>query len=250
MVSGSHFHRVGLRDVLGSRAFYILRRGHIIGRYYLGLTYDPDYAYVRKLKPNCTILDVGANGGQSALEFGRLRPDANIISFEANLDNLADLRIARWVLGDKYQYHHVALSDRTENARLYVPVVGNTPLPGEASLELELLDEVQDRIGKITKIIEHPVALRTLDSFGLVPDFVKIDVQGHEPAVLRGMSQLIQDHRPVIMLEMCAGFEEVKDFLHKAGYSLFIYDPNRDELSPSDTPTTVNFFALPDERAG
>lgn len=232
-------------NALGPRAFHFLRRIFILGRHFFGITYDADYAYVRGLKSNCTIIDIGANGGQSAIEFARLRPDAKIISFEANQDNLKDLDLARRLIGPRYSYHHVALSDRSGEACLYVPIVGNTPVPGEASLEPELLEDVQDRIGKITTILKHPVSLRTLDSFALAPDFVKIDVQGHEPAVLRGMARTIEAHRPAIMIERGADFDTVRKFLDHVGYKLFIYDRGADQLVPCEVPNTGNFVALP-----
>ena len=50
---------------------------------------------------------------------------------ETKLKNLA---VVRRVLGQRFTYHHVALSDRSGNGCLYVPVVGKKPVPGEASL--------------------------------------------------------------------------------------------------------------------
>jgi hypothetical protein len=40
------------------------------------------------------------------------------------------------------------------------------------------------RIGNISKVLDYTVSLRTLASYGLA---LKIDVQGHELGVLRGM---------------------------------------------------------------
>ena len=45
------------------------------------------------------------------------------------------------------------------------------------------------------------VEIRTLDSYGLAPDLIKIDVEGFEPQVLRGARQTIARHRPLIMFE-------------------------------------------------
>jgi hypothetical protein len=124
-------------------------------------------------------------------------------------------------------------------------MVGNTPVPGEASLEAELLNDIQDRIGTITAVLERPVSLRTLDSFALAPDFIKIDVQGHEPAVLRGMIETIAKHRPAIMIERGANFDTVRELLKDAGYELFIYDVTTGELVASDVPASLNFIAMP-----
>ncbi len=45
------------------------------------------------------------------------------------------------------------------------------------------------------------VTIRSLDSFCLKPDFIKIDVQGSEPLVLKGGEGTIKAHRPVILIE-------------------------------------------------
>jgi hypothetical protein len=37
---------------------------------------------------------------------------------------------------------------------------------------------------------------------GLRPGFVKVDVEGAEPFVLRGMQQTLRAHRPIVMLEL------------------------------------------------
>ena len=45
------------------------------------------------------------------------------------------------------------------------------------------------------------VEVITLDSLGLAPGFVKLDVEGCELAALIGGEQTIRTHRPVVMLE-------------------------------------------------
>jgi FkbM family methyltransferase len=218
------------------RAFHMLRRVRLLTRYYLGITYDPNYAYVRHLPNGCTILDVGANAGQSALEFARLRPDANVVSFEANPDNLTDLALVRRVLGQQFAFHHVALSDQCGSGRLYVPIVGNTAVPGEASLQPELFAEFPN-------VVDYPVPLRTLDSYELAPHFVKIDVQGSELNVLRGMARTLERYRPVLLIEPGASFEEVRQFLDNAGYSSYAYDVSADRMLTLDA-NRGDFFAM------
>lgn len=45
------------------------------------------------------------------------------------------------------------------------------------------------------------VAVITLDSLSLAPDFLKLDVEGCELFALQGGEQTIRTHRPVVMLE-------------------------------------------------
>ena len=50
--------------------------------------------------------------------------------------------------------------------------------------------------------IPAPTIDQLVDALGLRPGFVKVDVEGAEPFVLRGMQDTLQTHRPVVMLEV------------------------------------------------
>ncbi len=57
----------------------------------------------------------------------------------------------------------------------------------------------------------------------LVPDMVKIDVEGAEMEVLRGARQLMHEHSPIFVLEYCVADyqdEDPLDFLTEQGYML------------------------------
>ena len=49
------------------------------------------------------------------------------------------------------------------------------------------------------------VEIRTLDSFDLAPDFIKIDTEGFEYFILQGGEQTVKKHRPVIIVEQKKG---------------------------------------------
>lgn len=61
------------------------------------------------------------------------------------------------------------------------------------------------------------ISLMSLDEFQITPDFIKIDVEGYEPKVLRGAADTIARSRPVMLIEVNSGA------LERAGSS-------RDEL--------------------
>jgi hypothetical protein len=78
---------------------------------------------------------------------------------------------------------------------------------------------------------EVEVALTTGDS-ALTRDhpvgLIKIDVEGLEPQVLKGLAQTIESHRPVVVLEQLAsaidatsGGSEVSNIMRKHGYRAF-----------------------------
>lgn len=61
-------------------------------------------------------------------------------------------------------------------------------------------------------------------------DFVKLDVEGHEPAVLDGMQKIIRRHHPAFLIEINDGFTSgstgstVARFMHSLGYSMHYFD--------------------------
>jgi FkbM family methyltransferase len=232
--------------------FYISRRLYVLSRYYLGAIYDNDLLFVRNLGPTPLLVDIGANAGQSALCMAQLSPGARIVSFEANSANITDLRVVRRILGARYAYHHAALSDKAGQGWLKVPIAGRTPVPGESSLEDDAFEQedLEERIGAVARIERQAVGLSTLDSYGLAADFIKIDVQGHELAVIKGSIDTIRRRRPVFMIETNdRNFAAIRDRFAREGYHLSTYDPDRNTLSPCGHPTGINFFALHDEHA-
>ncbi len=61
-------------------------------------------------------------------------------------------------------------------------------------------------------------------------DFVKLDVEGHEPAVLDGMQEIIKRHHPTFLIEINDGFatgstgSAVARIMQSLGYSMHYYD--------------------------
>jgi FkbM family methyltransferase len=72
------------------------------------------------------------------------------------------------------------------------------------------------------------VDVRTLDSFNLEPDFLKIDTEGYELFVLKGAEQTLRKFKPVVIVEQKPGNGErfglddiaAVDWLIRLGYKL------------------------------
>ena len=131
-----------------------------------------------------TVYDIGANWGYYPLMLGTdPRFGGAVEAFEVAPRTAEDLRrvVAGAGLGRRVRVHGFGLSDRDGTAFLR-----------------------RTRHSYLAGIAESgdPVAVRRLDSLALPPpDLIKIDVEGHEAAVLRGGLDLIARHRPLIFLE-------------------------------------------------
>jgi FkbM family methyltransferase len=147
------------------------------------------------------FVDIGANNGLYSILAAKIRPDANVIAFEpyppahgALLANLALNSVEANVF-----VHKLALSDSAGETTLYVPDGSHGLLETSASLE----PDFQSTVRTIT------VRKAQLDDIGLNTRIavMKIDVEGHEAAVLRGASRCLEQDRPIVFAEMLPGAE-------------------------------------------
>ena len=84
-------------------------------------------------------------------------------------------------------------------------------------------------------------------------DAVKIDVEGHENPVLRGMKGFLRQQRPVVMFEYLkrTDIRQTITTFNDVGYSVFELTPSgvRRIASPSDVKPLQDLFACPNENA-
>lgn len=151
----------------------------------------------RTLDPRKAAVDVGANVGM--VTYLLSRHARNVYAVEPNPALAANLRSA--FRGRRVEVLPYALSDESGTADLLIPSAGGQELTGRSSLEPDANGDLPVR--RVT------VPRRTLDQLAL-PDvgFVKIDVEGHELAVLRGARGLLTGHRPSLMIEAEEKFGE------------------------------------------
>lgn len=147
-----------------------------------GLASDADY-----------ILDVGANTGIYALAASALRPSAKVLAVEPVPRIFAKLQRNIELNGFSTLAAAVAASDRNGTATLY-----------DFADEHEYSASLEHGMGGT---IETVVPTCTLDSlldrfeFPRI-DLMKIDVERHEPAALRGMRKFLESCRPTILIEI------------------------------------------------
>ncbi len=143
-----------------------------------------------------TMLDVGANTGVYALAAAALRPDAQVIAFEPVSRVCDRLRVNVALNSSNIVVENVAVSDRSGVATLYDT---DTEHVYSASLEYEMLGEAYTR--------SYEVPTVTLDEYCATNgirrvDLIKIDVERHEPAVVRGAKRVLEKNRPSILVEV------------------------------------------------
>jgi len=163
----------------------------------------------RKLGPGATFFDVGANIGFFTLFGARLvGPAGRVLAFEPVPANAAAIRAHAAANGFRWvEVREQAVGERSERTTLSVP--------SDASWAFL---EHRDPGRKVAeRLAVEAVALDDLRDLPR-PDVVKIDTEGAEADVLRGMRGLVERHRPVILAEMHANNAEFADLAESLGY--------------------------------
>lgn len=209
-------------------------QGRYVAYHRLGLVHEHDFRALPRLVPEApSVVDVGGNSGQSVLSILRVLPAARIVSFEPLSANVEQLRrLAARFPGLTVEPY--ALSDREGDALVHWPVYNGKPMSGLASLdEREAAGWLSPRTvygfrQGLLEVCSERIRLRTLDSYGLAPDLIKIDVQGAEELVIRGALRTIERSRPVILTERAG--PDVQRLLDPLGYRPHVY--RRGRLEP------------------
>lgn len=133
-----------------------------------------------------TFVDVGANVGIMAFTAARIvGPGGRVICFEPNDANAQNL--LRGIVENRFaafvQLHQLALSNESQ---IYSLAGQSNTFLVEAGVA-----------GRRTQAVPGDVVLAAEKRV----DFIKIDIEGHEPFALSGLSSTIRNHRPRILCE-------------------------------------------------
>jgi FkbM family methyltransferase len=189
-LSGAATARGRLMDSLPAWISLRLRSERNLRRV-LGL--HPPADLITELVPSArAAVDVGANRG--IYTYWIHKRASAVDAFEPQP------RFARYIREARLRgvrVHEVALSDRTGSGRLVVPDDDGLAHLAPTS-RAQLIAETPASLTGVAL----DVATRSLDSFALMDvGFIKIDVEGHEMAVLRGGRETIERCGPVVFVE-------------------------------------------------
>lgn len=188
--------------------------------FFLGRWYDLGAQLVidEHVHSGDTVIDVGANRGMFALYSSKgVGAKGRVRCFEPNPTCVA--KLARTIHVNKIsniEVTNAGLSDRNETLDLFVPDAGaDTGLGTFASYA----DGTEAAIS--SRLLVGDEALR-----GIRPNFIKIDVEGFEAKVIRGLTQTLRQHKPTLYMEMVprhleragSSIAEVTDLMTGLGY--------------------------------
>ena len=189
----------------------------------------------RELKAGMVCIDIGSNIGYYAtLESKLVKKNGKVISIEPSppnfkilqknvkLQNFSNIETYNFACGDCDGTVKFSVSNRSNWSR----VVSEKESESMKDEDLTIID----------------VPIKKLDTFLTeIPktkiDIIRMDIEGYEYAALRGMTQTIEKHKPLLIFELhqvFLGFEKTKEMLldlKNIGYEIKYYI-NRDMDMP------------------
>lgn len=217
---------------------------------YLKHNYEPVVTkYIKKfLHEGRTFVDVGAClGYYSLLTSGIVGPKGRVLALEPDLKNYS------------YAHDNIMMNDFTDNIHLIEAAASDKK--GKANLNIS-----EHNIG-CHSLFKSKLSGHT-DEVAIVPtvridevidhvDMIKIDVEGHEYQVLKGMSRLFDnnDNDMIIIQEFCPRLlnnDALKDLMtiwERYAHNLFVIDEKKKKLKPT-CPENLFQIGLSDMKEG
>jgi FkbM family methyltransferase len=175
------------------------------------------------IRPGDNIIEVGGHIGYLSVFFSHLIGDEGKIHvFEPGSENFRYLSL-NCAARKNVTVHKKAVSDIDGFLTLYVENLSGQN--NSLIKDFSTLSGNQLNAGVKADIFEEKVESLSLDKFvnetKIIPDFVKIDVEGAEDLVLSGMKNILMNHKPTLMLETTQKHDEIFSNLNAIGYVVF-----------------------------
>ena len=213
---------------------------------------EPELRVVRYLvKPGDTVIDIGANVGVYSKILSELvGPEGHVYSiepfpptFEILCHNVRKLRL------DNVVPINVAVSDSQAVVTMSLPYDSSG---AETHYRASIITD-RPKEGKIktANVQATTIDSRFLSASGTI-SFIKCDVEGHEPACIKGAVKFLAQSKPAWLIEVSgepdntdSAAHHVFKILHDHGYSAWWYDGSKlIKRRPGDKST--NYFFLKD----
>jgi FkbM family methyltransferase len=206
--------------------------------------------YSRFLTPESYCIDAGANLGFHTIQFGKF--SKKVFAFEPQLLIFNQL-CANILFNDLNEViipHRKALGDKFEEKQLWN--IEHEDWVGNGAHNWGGRGIIQDNYGgersSDNEFRDYDVVeVITIDSLNIPQcDLIKIDIQGYEYFAFLGAQNLLQTHKPVILLENPTSADDCdvksKTYLKELGYELYRFGVGNKEDCIVIHPESKNYL--------
>lgn len=222
--------------------------------------HEKDYSVLERFHglDSRTIIDIGANVGQSTLSFLKLT-QMDIIAVEPQPNMAQPLYIIADMIGNgRVQIESKGIGKACGEMTFYIPEF-EKECAEEASFSKE---RAMARVNsaKLTDLkegnglIEIKVPVTTIDNLAVKLKkpvfFIKIDAEGMEKEIIQGGAETIRDFHPLVLLEFNSGRQqkEILDFMNSIyKYHIRYWNFKKKIFEDSNRTGSLNYFMVPDD---
>jgi len=214
--------------------FFVKNCADVIqGHHFRGEFYETDELAIMAevIRPGSVIADIGSNVGNHAVYFEKFLAAREVILFEVNPDAIAILLLNQ-ALNGCTSWNTAYLRYALSNKFAAISIVAAKP----------------DNLGG-TKFREDEAGeLRCMPGDSVLAgrpiDFIKLDVEGSEIAVLNGLKETIRRWRPILFVEVLSrnrpafeallahhAYDIAREFTRYPGFTNYLITPRRADVS-------------------
>ena len=212
--------------------------------------FEEDFEGVKLLNFNesVNIIDVGASDGIASKFFSKNLNAHSIICYEPhnfyinilNKLNIKNLIIKPFAIGNKNTF-------KTIYYPRYKFFFKNFDLITYTHYDKQFLKQqisFDFKFKKNISIIKEKIYLKKIKKIKTKIDLIKIDVNGHELSVVKGLSKIIKSDKPALIIETNANIKIIENYLKKYGFKkyLFLKEYNKFDKIIKNYPLNTYFL--------
>jgi len=173
------------------------------------------------------IIDVGASDGIASKFFMKKLNVSNILCFEPNIPYVKILKKLDYKNMRVYDY---GIGEKNANYKVFYPryqffkkdfdLVTYTFYDKK---ELQKQINLDFKFKKNINIVQKKIFLKKIDKLNLKISLIKIDVNGHELSVVKGLKNIIKKDKPALIIETDKNINKINNYLEKFNYKKYSF---------------------------
>ena len=194
--------------------------------------------------PGTDTIDVGGYRGVYSYEMAKYSKIVH--AFEPNPVIFNDIKLNLSKIIKNINFYNYALSDHEKNSILKVPIRNKDFDRSNYEEYFQMGKATIHDENKMEDIETFEVKSKKLDSFSFSNkiSFIKVDVEGHELAVIRGAENTIKKNKPILLVEIEERHSQKKvsetlDYINSLGYISYFY---KNELLKTSSLDNLNLY--------
>ena len=194
------------------------------------------------------IIDVGASDGIASKFFMKKLNVSNILCFEPNIPYVKILKKLNYKNMKVYDY---GIGEKDANYKVFYPryqfFKKNFDLVTYTFYDKKELQKQINQDFKFKRninIVQKEIFLKKIDKLNLKISLIKIDVNGHELSVVKGLNNIIKKDKPALIIETDKNIYKIDNYLKKLNYKKYSFIRKKKSFEKIKNTYPLNTYFL------